>query len=613
MDDKSAHMPKTKPDVGSAPPLPNQPISDDAEVVRTDEKGNSPEPEKTKPQSSDNPEKTKPKLTVQKPNWLKRLFSGWWREKLWTLPLTIVVILAVLAGLPWSRYQLAGLVLKQNFSVDVIDATTNQPVSNARVTLDQLSAATNGSGIIKLQIHVGHRQLSVSKQYYKAYSASVLVPILKQKTDLIIKLQATGRQVPLTVTNTINGQPVSNVLIRVADTEITTNNKGQASVVLPANDTQLSANFSAYGYNDGSGTVTVTTQDISQNHFSLTPAGKLYFLSQLSGTLDVVKANLDGTDRQTVLAGTGNESPNDTFLVASRDWKYLVLESSRSHTNQPELYLINTTANDQLTTFDTTAATFNPVGWVGDTFIYSLTRNNVQSWLPGGEILKAYNAANGQLTVLDQTTATGTDSSNFALTTFGGIFLVNGTVIYTTNWSGSDTSQLSGKSDSLLSIQPDGSNKQDLKDFPVPASLSYPSYYLSSAQYSPLSIYLQVPDGNGNNSYYTLTNANLTSSSITDSTFYNLFPIYLFSPSGNQTFWYEQRDSKNTLFIGDASGLNAKQIATLSDYVPYGWYTDNYLIVAKDGELYIMPVGGGNTIKVTDYFSSLTPGEDYGG
>ena len=70
----------------------------------------------------------------------------------------------------------------------------------------------------------------------------------------------------------------------------------------------------------------------------------------------------------------------------------------------------------------------------------------------------------------------------------------------------------------------------------------------------------------------------------------------------------------NTLFIGDSSGGSGKQIATLSDYDTYGWYTDDYLLVSKNGsELYIMPVSGGTPIKISDYNKPAQNFNGYGG
>jgi hypothetical protein len=612
MDDKPTDYNSTDPEISSAPPLPEhdpaQPSEASTPTLPPDSAEQPEQPPQAKTTLPDYPKPPKPRR-----NPLKRAIAAWWHKKRWTLPLSLVIILAILAAIPLTRYSLAGLVLKQNFSVEVIDATTGKPVSSAAVTIGRLTAMTSNQGQVGLHVNVGTRNLSISKQYYKTYQSAVLVPIFAQKAVWIVKLTATGRQVPIVITNSINGQPVPNALVRVADTEATTDQKGQVTIVLPANDIQLSANFSASGYNNASGTILVTAQSNPQNHFQITPAGKLYFLSQLSGTMDVVTTNLDGTNRQTVLAGTGNESNTDTVLMSSRDWKYLALESNRIHSNQPELYLIDTTANDQLTTIDISNANYNPIGWIGDSFVYSITRNGIQNWQPAAEILKSYNAVTGKLTVLDQTTASGTDSSNYAMTTFGSAYLINNAVIYTLDWSGSDISQLNGKSDSLISIKPDGSSKQDIRDFPVPASLSYASYYLSTAQYALPSLYIQVPDGSGNNSYYSLTNGTLTSANISDATFFNQSPTYISSPDGALSFWSEQRDSKNTLFIGDGSGQNGKQIATLSAYTPYGWFTDNYLLVSKDSELYVMPASGGTALKVTDYFSNLPPGYNFGG
>jgi hypothetical protein len=80
------------------------------------------------------------------------------------------------------------------------------------------------------------------------------------------------------------------------------------------------------------------------------------------------------------------------------------------------------------------------------------------------------------------------------------------------------------------------------------------------------------------------------------------------------------KDGKNTLFIGDNDGKNQKQIASLSDYTPYGWYGDNdqYVLLTKNGsELYIAtPDTINNPQKVTDYYRSQIIngyGAGYGG
>ena len=94
------------------------------------------------------------------------------------------------------------------------------------------------------------------------------------------------------------------------------------------------------------------------------------------------------------------------------------------------------------------------------------------------------------------------------------------------------------------------------------------------------------------------------------------------SPNGKTNFWSEERDGKNVLFIGDADAENSKEIATLSEYVPYGWFTDDYVLVSKNGsELYIMGRDGikpGDVpTKISDYhrpsYNFTGYGKGYGG
>jgi hypothetical protein len=77
---------------------------------------------------------------------------------------------------------------------------------------------------------------------------------------------------------------------------------------------------------------------------------------------------------------------------------------------------------------------------------------------------------------------------------------------------------------------------------------------------------------------------------MTDEKFNKSYPTFLISPTGDNTFWYEARDGKNSLFVGDSRGDKGNEVATLSEYTPYGWYSDGYILVSKNGsELYILP------------------------
>ena len=108
------------------------------------------------------------------------------------------------------------------------------------------------------------------------------------------------------------------------------------------------------------------------------------------------------------------------------------------------------------------------------------------------------------------------------------------------------------------------------------------------------------------------------SKEINDESFGKFYPTYLLSPNSLHTFWYEPRDGKNTLFTGTPNGEAGKEIASLSEYVPYGWYSDDYLLVSKNSsELYILPATGagetGQVLKISDYHKPAVSFLGYGG
>ncbi|HET9721592.1 MAG TPA: hypothetical protein VFP32_00995 [Candidatus Saccharimonadales bacterium] len=546
-------------------------------------------------------------------------FTSWYTgRKRWTIPLTVLLVILILAGVPWTRYHAAGLVLKRDLKIKVVDSTTNTPVSGAMVSIGSNSVETDAAGQATLpQTKVGHHQVVLSKKYYKTNQTDVLTPILKQKTLPVIALSATGRQVKVSVRNLVNKNMLSGVNIKVAGITAKTDVTGSAVIVLPVGLAEQKGTLNKDGFNSADVTIKISNDGVQNNQFDLTPAGQVYFLSKLSGKIDVVKTNLDGTDRQTVLAGTGNEDDQGTVLLASRDWKYLALLSRRAG-NSPSLYLLNT-ADDSLTTIDSGSASFNPVGWVNDTFIYTVTRNDTQLWQSGRQALKSFNAPSKKLIVLDQTTASGTNQYDYISELLGGVYAYDNQVYYIKNWTAGfnvSSSDIASKQATFNAVNADGSGKKAIKSFGLADSTQAIDVTLEEQVKSPSQTELKFSDGTKDNFYIFADGQVKADSNMTAENFYTTsYPTYLLSPSGNQTFWAEQRDGKNTLFIGDEEGENGKQIATLSEYNTYGWYTDDYLLVSKDAsELYIMAKDGSQEpIKISDYHKPQQTFYGYGG
>jgi hypothetical protein len=550
-------------------------------------------------------------------------FTNWYKSnKKKSVPLTILVVLGILAAFPFSRYHAAALVLKNNFNVEVADSTTGTPISGADVNIGDSRAVTDGNG--KAVLHnapVGSHKVLITKKYYKDSSVDALVPILKQKGAVNIKLAATGRQVKVSVKNLINHTVLADVTIKAAGENSKTDKQGNAVIVLPIGAKNAKASLSLDGYNDSEVNIAVDDKTIKENNFMLTPSGKVYFLSKLSGKIDVAKTNLDGSGRQTVLAGTGKEDNYGTVLLASRDWKYLALLSKRDGAANSKLYIINT-SNDKLTTIEGTTEV-SAVGWSGDYFVYQSTRLDIGTSQPHKYSIKSYNAENSQTLTLDQNDEIKDGDSPpgyYYAEQFSSVYLMGSSVAYIKTWNHYpyefivDPNALNSKSDGLYSIKSDGSGAKSVKTW---TAKDIQSLY---AQFNkPDEIYITAFPKVGNPAYMSYNGSGVKDESKDEVTSANnQYSTYLASPSGDQTFWTEVRDGKNSLFIGDDNGDNGKQIASLSVYQPYGWYTDDYLLVSKNSsELYIMPKSGlknqDKPIKITDYHKPQQSFFGYGG
>lgn len=539
---------------------------------------------------------------------LRRFFAGYWRRKAWTLPLTLLVIVGALAAVPYSRYALAAYVVKQPVTVTVTDEVTEKPVSSAEVRIDGRTFKTDKDGkALANDIAPGKHQLTVSKKYYKDDSQDIFVPLLEGKSQQV-SIVATGRQVPISVTNKLTGKPLANVTFKASGTEVKTDKDGKATIVLPADKTSLLVALSNSGYNSLETKVEVTDQEVSANKFALVPAGKVYFLSRQSGKIDVVKTDLDGTNRQIVVYGTGKEDERGTVLLASRDWKYLALLSKRD-SGLAKLYMIET-ATDKLSIMDEGDASFNLIGWSDHQFSYGITRNGVKEWESNRQAIKSFNADKRQLLALDQTQAEG-DSSAYKGQNFDNFSLLADKLVYSVRWYGNSGFNAEGKQHSVREAAVNSQNKRDVKTFPTdqfeiqqfrlykPGELYIGAFSRAESKY----VFFEYESG-------VVKPATVEQ----DKFFSDVYPTYLVSPSGKQTFWSEQRDGRDTFFIGDAKGEAGKQIADLEEYQVYGWYSDDYVLAAKKGsELYILPATGGMAIKVTDYHKPQLSYRGYGG
>lgn len=526
----------------------------------------------------------------------------------------VIVVLVAVGSVPLTRYTLLGFLLQRNYTVRVTDAVTHKPVTEATVLLDGKTVTTNANGDAKLKIHVGYRALHIRKAYYADLSRTILIPV-GSKNSVSFMLHATGRQVPIVLLNTISGAPVGNALVQAGSAQARTDKSGKATIVLPVGKDTVSASITATGYNTLATKVQVTASTVPENTFKLTPAGKIYFLSKLSGTIDVVKTNLDGTDRQTVLAGTGDEDDGNTVLFVSPDWKYIALQSKRSAGGNPELNLIDTTNNDHVTNIDKGNAFFSPIGWLKDDFVYTVYRNDVPENQPKHASIKSFDAQKLSLSVIDNTNATAQDPRyGNADESYVFAYVFAGQLLYAKNWSSISLANMQGQQNTLVMVNGDGTDKRTIGHVNA-TDTRYVQVSLRNPQTAMLSTYQFINSIQSYNFIDEAGNLKPSNDQSVNDTFYEQQKGYFISPSTQLTAWTEERDGKNVLLVGNESGEDGKIIVSLDEaYTLYGWYTDGYLLVSKSGsELYILSATGGTPLKISDYHNPYHRYNGYGG
>lgn len=577
----------------------NLPEVREAGIAEQDEQGD--EDEKT---SDDQPEK------LDKKHRIRRFFTSFWRHKKWTLPLTLLVVLAVLLAIPATRYPILGSFLSNTYSVEVVDSKNGTPVSGATIAIGDTSVLTDTNGHAKIKAPLGKHNMAISKKYYASSSSHILVGLKKQASAERVKLVATGRQVPMKVIDKLSGKPVKSAEIKVLDTSAKTDESGQAIIVLPTTHVTEKATVTVAGYNQASTAVHITDKVVAGNTISLVPAGRVYFLSNKSGNVDVVSTNFDGTARATITAGIGNEDAS-TRLFVSPDRKHLALYAKRDDSKSAKLYVIDTNSK-QVTQMDSELSTFEPIGWVGGDFVYESTSLTLHEWQPRRGALKSFDAAAGRAVTLGQTDAKGKQSA-FVRQEFSFIKILGDRVIYGLSWTKGGynsysytTVDLSKQSNAVISMAADGSDKRTLKSMSLTKNDGYT--YMYAVQPSPQTLYIQnVTDAAS--VFYIYQDGNVTqTNAVNEDSFFKQRPLYLVSPNSKRTFWTETRDGKDVVFVGDANAENSKQVAILDDFAAYGWNTDGYLLVSKDSsQLYILPVSGlqdgRQPMKVSDYYA----------
>lgn len=562
------------------------------------------------------PEQAEHLHKLEKPNAFKR-FCGWlWQKKFIVAPLLVIAILGVLAAIPTTRYGMTSWFWKESIVIRVIDDGNNRPVTEATVRVAGQTIKTDAKGNAKMTVAVGMQELNIQKKNYQTKTNSIEVPLFARGKQYDTEFHATGRISDIIITNRISGKAIKAALISVSkDDQARTDDSGKAQVVVPTKKPTTTATVTAEGYQDSQ----ISIKQGQKNELQLTPTGKLYFLSKQRGVIDIVKTNLDGSDRQTVVPGTGEESDGETYLLASRDWRYLLLSAKRSTGKTASLYLFDT-VKGSFETIDEGKANFSLIGWSGHNFFYSVGRTDKTDGDNGQTALKMINASSRKISVLDENQSVAMGMAGWYRQHFGNFYITEKGVVYAKTWSRAGftgfISMPTDKTAEVIQVNSDGLGKKILKSYPA-QTISY----INAKLYEPQEIYFRIQKLSEEPPSYAELENGVYREGVNGDKYDSQYPTFIISPTGTQAFWSESRDGKNTLLLGGKNAENQQEVAAKSEFTPYGWFTDDYLLMQKaNSELYITTSAqlkvGVQPVKVSDYHKPASfygYGYGYGG
>jgi hypothetical protein len=524
----------------------------------------------------------------------------WIKSKPFIFLSSFVVILVLIFSIPLTRYSILGIFLKVKYSLNVVDNQTGSPVIGADVLIKGKHYTTNSQGSINASVNIGNQNITISKKYYASLTNKILVPF-NQKSQKVIKLTATGRMVPIKIVNKINKKPVANILITADGVSAKTDNNGNASIVLSANNTSAKGIISGQGYNNQNVTIYINGGGM----FDIVPSGSIYYLSNSSGTVDVVKSSLDGANRSTVLIGNSSMGIYNTNLYPSSDWAYIALVANRN--NQKPCLTIIRTSNDSPSIIDQTNGNYIVYGWdSNNTLIYSVQNTNVPAGTSGEYSLKSYNPLSNSVSTIDSS-ASATNNGITVGETFNAVtMLPNNTLIYSKVWTG-NINGFSGLQINIVSVNDNNTGKKTLQQFDQSQYSQLVSSHYSGANSFLLWIYQY---NNNAASYFQYIDGKLNpianNNPLTNGVF-NYSMSYPVSADGTKVAYSSNVNGHNAIYVANSDGSSPKQLALLGNsYNAYSWVNNDYIIINNNNnEFFIMPATGTtlqpDLIKISDH------------
>lgn len=315
---------------------------------------------------------------------VRRKSGGFWRNK-WFRSIVLLLVLSGIAAacvVPTSRYWLLNTAgVRSSASLTVVDSTTRLPLKGVDVTLGGKEGRTDSKGEVSFtDLKLGRTRLTIKQVGFGQIQQHIVIGWGSNPLGRFA-LEATGVQYVIEVRDYLSGQPLEGVEATNGTVTAVSDKDGKITLTLESTVVaEGSIALSKAGYR--SEAISLNEDPEKPTKATMVIDRKAVFVSRVNGKYDLFKSDLDGQNRELLLAATGNENSNISLAV-SPDGKRAAFISTRSGKRDSGGFLLSSLALIDIENGKTTtiaeAAQIQLIDWIGSRIIFQLGSSDSSS------------------------------------------------------------------------------------------------------------------------------------------------------------------------------------------------------------------------------------------
>lgn len=522
-------------------------------------------------------EEPKEKLSFKQK--LSSFIKDLWRnpKKRWSVIIGFSGLLLTFAILPQSRYFVLNTVgVRSSASVKVLDESTGQPLKNVVVKIGAKDTKTDDNGVANLeQLKLGKAQFVIKKRAFAEVNKTITVgwgsnPLGNQE------IKPVGVQYSFDLVDFLSKKSIEKAEAVSDEYSAFSDDKGRLVLTLDKpGEEEIKITIKADGYRDEQ--INKLTEDKNTQSVTMVPAKKHFFVSKRSGKYDVYKIDVDGSNEQLVLSGTGNER-EDMSLVSSPNKDMVAFISTRDGSRNKDGFLLST-----LTLIDASSSELKSesisssekiqiIGWSGNYLVYVKIIEGASGQTPDRHRLISYNTDNGSTKEIAK--------SNY----FNDIAMVGSNIFYAPSGALDENGQ------KFYKVDASGDNQKSVFDSEV--------WNIIRTDYDTLMFSVR-------DSWYEYdlkSNKVLATSGPPAS---RASRLYIDNQDAKKSLWIDQRDGKGALLVQDTGSSEDKVIQAKGGLsYPAQWINKSTLVyrVETKNETtdYVVNIDGGEPQLIKD-------------